>query len=70
MSKQHTYTVPSMTRGEIINLQCAIKQEAIRLYRWRHDVTVSANGSRTHWLQIVRDCISAYRKLQRHEVTL
>lgn len=59
MSTEHTYTVPALTCRELLALRCAVLEDVRRFLKWRKD---------PHWRQTIRECIAAYRKLQRMEV--
>lgn len=56
---EHKYTIPALTCRELVALRCAIREDVGRFYKWRKD---------SHWRQTIRECIAAYRKLQRMEV--
>jgi hypothetical protein len=55
------YQIAPLTMMELVAIRVALKQDICRFFKWRHDAK---------WRQTIRECIAAYRKTERMEVTI
>ena len=62
MNTEPTYTLkPSFTLMELVAMRVSLKTYICDIWKWRHDAT---------WRKTIRECIAAYRKTERMEVTI
>jgi hypothetical protein len=55
------YQIAPLTMMELVAIKVALKQDICRTLKWRRDAK---------WRQTIRECIAAYRKTERMEVTI